>query len=322
MSPFYNITGVGLWQPTIARARHVGGSDEARRERDFAYRAMYQLDMPLIGGASGGMGSYLLTFAAIGQRQGIDLQYAFLAATSVMIGKGYHSFHELATVAATMGVSYTPGDYFSVIPPAVVRRHRGIRELIVQFPELVFGAQLDSLLHAVRSAVRGRVVQWDRRVAELRARLGLWQYAFNRLPAEQRQAALDTYLGYLAEQGLDHNSLAELLDTSAQQAAQLRLLNPPGIPEQTMARVYEAIDRLLERVNAAPGGALDLGPELQALDAAIDQWRADYDAIRPIGGQARRDALDVLTGVIERDLNMSIADLNALLAGSAVVQRL
>jgi hypothetical protein len=138
--PFYDITGVGLWRPM----------DKTNSPKDAASMAMHRLDMPLIGGISGGMGSYIIAMTWLGggknlTREGVNL--AFFAAYSIMISKGYHSFHEVAAVAETLGLWYTHGDYKSVFEESLLAELTDIKELFDRFSFLLDRTQRTSDKH-------------------------------------------------------------------------------------------------------------------------------------------------------------------------------
>jgi hypothetical protein len=121
-----------------ARENDKRGSDLENREKDFAYQAMYELDMPGIGGASGGSGGDLLVTEIFG---GItdpeDLQKAAFCSSMEMVRNGYHSFHEAATIARLFGAQYTPGNYASAIPQSWVNALPELKQLQEQFPHLL-----------------------------------------------------------------------------------------------------------------------------------------------------------------------------------------
>ncbi|WP_147446546.1 hypothetical protein [Corallococcus sp. CA047B] len=126
--PFFNTTGVGLWRPM----------DSTGNALDEASVAMHRLDMPMIGGISGGMGTYLITLKWAGHNaKREDLLKCFYAAYSVMITKGYHSFHEVAVVGESVNLWYNGGDYLSLLPDAWVHELPDLEELVGRFQELL-----------------------------------------------------------------------------------------------------------------------------------------------------------------------------------------
>lgn len=124
--PFYDITGVGLWRPR----------NRTGHQKDAAGVAMHRLDMPMIGGISGGMGSYLIAMIYIGQNYSRErVSLAFFAAYAVMIAKGYHSFHEVAAVAQILGLGlpYKHGDYESLLRGSPIAELKEVKELCSRF---------------------------------------------------------------------------------------------------------------------------------------------------------------------------------------------
>ena len=83
----------------------------------FCQQARIELNMPLSGGGPSGTTSDLLTVAlAMGASSPQErLEYA-LACQGVLGAAGAHTFHEIMTVAQTIGVPYTPGSYAGVYP--------------------------------------------------------------------------------------------------------------------------------------------------------------------------------------------------------------
>lgn len=143
--PIYDITGVGLWRPR----------NMTDRWSDAAGVAMHRLDMPMIGGMSGGMGSYLITMKWIGDNLTSEkIVKSFLAAYSVMISKGYHSFHEVAAVGRTLLLPYDHGDYLSVLDgvPEILELD-DFRELLGRFDELLEGARRTGRRQVLRQGI-------------------------------------------------------------------------------------------------------------------------------------------------------------------------
>ena len=131
INPIYDISGVGLWQPGVAR-RNIGKDGS-----DFASKAI-KYDMPLIAGASGGIGSLMNTFCVIGKIEDIEeKKLAFLAATIMFILKGYHSFHEAAIIGKYFGIPYKIGNYSSTFPKGLVDKIPDLKKLMTDiFPSI------------------------------------------------------------------------------------------------------------------------------------------------------------------------------------------
>ncbi|CAM3873264.1 hypothetical protein G4177_31935 [Corallococcus sp. ZKHCc1 1396] len=131
--PFFNTTGVGLWRPMDSSFNPL---DKTSNPQDEASIAMHRLDMPMVGGISGGMGTYLITLKwAGGNVTKEDLLKSFYSAYSVMISKGYHSFHEVAVVGESIGLWYRGGDYLSLLPPEWLDLIPDLKELVGRFEE-------------------------------------------------------------------------------------------------------------------------------------------------------------------------------------------
>jgi len=138
--PFYDITGVGLWRPM----------KKTKEPMDRASLAMHSLDMPMIGGFSGGMGSFLLSMKWVGRNTTREsLTMSFFAAYSVMISKGYHSFHEVAAIAGTLGLWYRHGNYLSLIEESALKDLPDVKELVGRFDEQLKRASRTHKKHVV-----------------------------------------------------------------------------------------------------------------------------------------------------------------------------
>jgi hypothetical protein len=83
----------------------------------FCQQARIALNMPLSGGGPSGTTSDLLTIAiAFGAASAEErMQYA-VACQGVLGAAGAHTFHEIMTIAQTIGVPYNPGNYSGVYP--------------------------------------------------------------------------------------------------------------------------------------------------------------------------------------------------------------
>lgn len=318
-SAFYNVTGVGLWQPGIAAPRvEPDGSDLANRERDFAYEAMYRHDMPLIGGASGGMGSYLLTFSAIGKLKGPDLQKAFLAAASVMIGKGYHSFHELATIAQTFGLQYRPGDYLSMIPDEVILGNENLKEMVLRFPEIVFGTELNSLLNGIEGLALGRSVNWNKRNEDFSAKIDRWSKIYNAVedPAKKNEM-LTIYENYIREMGISSNTVNELLSMDAQTASKVRIASLPTVGLGTISKIELGMRNIVRKISDAPNdSSIDLSEEIATMNQLIDTWTAEFEQIPRENQRAFNAELDRINTIVNDELGMNMSQFNEFISGN------
>ena len=100
----------------------------------FCQQARLLLNMPLSGGGPSGTTSDCLTigiaFGAASPQE--RLEYA-LAVQGVLSTAGAHTFHEIMTIAATIGVPYQPGSYAGVYPDSFGPR---VAQLKREFPDL------------------------------------------------------------------------------------------------------------------------------------------------------------------------------------------
>ena len=100
----------------------------------FCQQARLVLNMPLSGGGPSGTTSDLLTIAiAFGAASPEErMQYA-LATQGVLGAAGAHTFHEIMTIAATVGVPYNPGNYDGVYPRSFAAQVAALKR---EFPDV------------------------------------------------------------------------------------------------------------------------------------------------------------------------------------------
>lgn len=100
----------------------------------FCQQARLVLNMPLSGGGPSGTTSDLLTIAVgFGAASPEErMQYA-LACQGVLGAAGAHTFHEIMTIAATIGVPYHPGNYDGVYPRSFAPQVAALKR---EFPDV------------------------------------------------------------------------------------------------------------------------------------------------------------------------------------------
>lgn len=318
----YNITGVGLWRPGIAKYENVD-TNRPYGSRNFAYEAMFRHDMPLIGGASGGIGLFMLAFKILGKIKQPELQKAFLVAASSMISKGFHSFHELATVANFLGVNYRPGDYFSVfknkdvdIFDEIFDQNDDLKKLALTFPELIFGTELNSVIKKIKSTNEISQNEWYILQEKLSNKVKLWKNIYNKLPSDSsfRKEAQTIYALYLKEMGLNPSNLVKLLSTNAQSALQLQLEPSPSVSIKTITELITAMEKIVDKVqNLKSGESLqNIEPEMKLLVKFGQLWNHEYQKISPRNEQAREGELERINSLVDKIMGMNIQELNAL----------
>jgi hypothetical protein len=122
-------------RPTNSQQQHTRGGDafvldESKRWTQEA-RLLY--DMPVMAGPSGSAALMMNTALVLGLTPE-QLQVYSMALVGSIVGGGHHTFHEIMTVGALVGIPYVPGDYLSAIPRALWL-DEGFRELVGRFFE-------------------------------------------------------------------------------------------------------------------------------------------------------------------------------------------
>lgn len=122
-------------RPTYSSQEHSRGGDafvldETKR---WTQQARLLYDMPVMAGPSGSA-AYMLNTAMVLGLSREQLHLYTMALVGSIVGGGHHTFHEIMTVAAHVGIPYIPGDYLSAIPPGFWR-DRGFQDLVHQFYE-------------------------------------------------------------------------------------------------------------------------------------------------------------------------------------------
>jgi len=122
-------------RPTNSGQTHLRGGDQSflNETKRWTQEARLLYDMPVMAGPSGSA-AYMLNTAMVLGLPPAQLPTYTLALVGSIVGGGHHTFHEIMTVAAQVGVPYVRGNYLSAIPAAFWRDGQ-FNELVHQFFE-------------------------------------------------------------------------------------------------------------------------------------------------------------------------------------------
>lgn len=108
----------------------------AADEQSSFFRTITKLGMPLIAGASGHTGSFLLGALLYGDLTQKELrEYCFTCALTLIQG-GNHSLHEIMIVAQQVNIPYQAGNYLSAIPD-IIQQQSEFLNLCSEFSEFL-----------------------------------------------------------------------------------------------------------------------------------------------------------------------------------------
>lgn len=133
-------TSAGVWQPCLPEP------DRNRRQlniplaKDHFYNEAIRKNLPLVGGASGGVGTFEIAALLVDNLPQTELEKFRLLVTAIYISKGFHSIHEMASIINLMRDPkeslYQPGNYGSFIQQGLIAK-KDLDTLHHTFPYLL-----------------------------------------------------------------------------------------------------------------------------------------------------------------------------------------
>ena len=106
----------------------------APKEDSEWLREISLLNLPFVGGPSGHTGSAMLGAIMLGNMDAEELKQYTTATIGILTGGGYHSIHEIMSVAAKVGLSYRKGQYYHFLPDTVLTS-TVYKELAEEYPD-------------------------------------------------------------------------------------------------------------------------------------------------------------------------------------------
>lgn len=128
-------------------------------------RLIRNYKLPFLAGPSGHMGSGLMLAVLVGNFNPEELKQYVTAHVGILTGGGYHTVHEILSVANKLGIPYQPGSYHHFLP-ANFLTSLCIKRLESEFPEYISAnvcekfakiRLLEILSSAVHSASHGAI---------------------------------------------------------------------------------------------------------------------------------------------------------------------
>ena len=110
--PHYNRSSSGIFQPC-----YVKEEGKPRTTEHFFDEAFYKHNLPLVGSASGGAGTYEMAIALTPGLAEEDIRKIRVLNMAMYISYGFHSLHEVCYIQMLCGSDYKVGDYKSVMYP-------------------------------------------------------------------------------------------------------------------------------------------------------------------------------------------------------------
>lgn len=109
--PKYTRSSAGLFQPIYVKEEGV------ERSSDHFYDEALRHNLPLVGAASGGAGTYEIAMALTPGLSELEKRDLRVLTMGLYISYGFHSLHEVCYIQKMCGSDYIVGDYNSVMFP-------------------------------------------------------------------------------------------------------------------------------------------------------------------------------------------------------------
>lgn len=134
-------SSAGIHQPCLPLADQIRKKQgKTIDESEHFYEVAIKHGLPLVGGASGGIGAFEVTAKLVKDLSADDLQRYRLMIEGIYLSKGFHAVHEIGSIHNFFkekgSQRYIPGDYESCIPAGYLKQS-DVTILRESFPALL-----------------------------------------------------------------------------------------------------------------------------------------------------------------------------------------